>query len=393
MADARTTAPSPQIRNSQSAIRNPQSVYIHVPFCAHRCGYCNFTLVAGRDDLIPAYLQAIELELQRLETPREVDTIFLGGGTPSHLDAANLEMLLRIVAEWFPLRERGEFSAEANPADLDDTRTAILANAGVTRISLGAQSFDDNKLRVLERDHAARDIVGAVDLARRYHLQVSLDLIFAVPGETLAGWQQDLREAVQLEVNHISTYGLTFEQGTAFWTRRMKGELLETDESDELAMYELAIDQLESNGFEQYEISNFAQPGFRCRHNEAYWTGEQYYAAGPGAARFVDDARETNHRSTSTYIRRMLGGQSPVAEREDLTAEDHARERLIFGLRRLEGIELETFQRQTGYDVDALAGEALERFVAAGLLARSADRLRLTRRGLVVSDSLWPDLL
>jgi len=173
----------------------------------------------------------------------------------------------------------------------------------------------------------------------------------------------------------------------------MKDELLETNETDELAMYELAIDQLESNGFEQYEISNFAQPGFRCRHNEAYWTGEQYYAAGPGAARFVDDARETNHRSTSTYIRRMLGGQSPVAEREDLTAEDHARERLIFGLRRLEGIELETFQRQTGYDVDALAGEALERFVAAGLLARSADRLRLTRRGLVVSDSLWPDLL
>lgn len=302
-------------------------------------------------------------------------------------------MLLRIVAEWFPLRQGGEFSAEANPADLDDTRTAILAKAGVTRISLGAQSFDDNKLRVLERDHAARDIVGAVDLARRYHLQVSLDLIFAVPGETVAGWQQDLREAFQLEVNHISTYGLTFEQGTAFWSRRMKGELLETDETDELAMYELAIDQLESNGFEQYEISNFAQPGFRCRHNEAYWTGEQYYAAGPGAARFVDDARETNHRSTSTYIRRMLGGQSPVAEREDLTAEDHARERLIFGLRRLEGIELETFQRQTGYDVDALAGEALERFVAAGLLARSADRLRLTRRGLVVSDSLWPDLL
>jgi oxygen-independent coproporphyrinogen-3 oxidase len=381
------------LKNPKSAIPNPKSAYIHVPFCARRCGYCNFTLVAGRNDLIPAYLEALETELRQLEEPRPVDTLYIGGGTPTQLDIDSLQQLLQIVLHWFPPHRDPEFTVEANPADLTAAQIAVLTEAGVTRVSLGAQSFDDAKLRTLQRDHTASDIQRAVPLVREHGQQIALDLIFAVPGETLRTWHRDLDHAVNLGVDHVSTYGLTYEKGTEFWTRRHKGQLQPAAEEDELAMYEAAIDKLTAAGFEHYEVSNFARPGCRSRHNEAYWTGGGYYAAGPGAARLVGDVRQSNHRSTTTYIRRLASGASPVAEVERLSAEDLARERLIFGLRRLEGIDEIEFQRQTGFEVDRLAGPAVRRHVGQGLLSRQSRRLRLTRRGLFVSDSIWPDLL
>jgi oxygen-independent coproporphyrinogen-3 oxidase len=350
-------------------------------------------LVAGRDDLIPAYLRAIETELRQLEEPRPVETLYIGGGTPTQLDVDSLEQLLQLVLEWFPLGRDAEFSVEANPADLTALQMDLLTEAGVTRISLGAQSFDDDKLQTLERDHAAHDIQQAVELVRKHGQQIALDLIFAVPGEMLPVWQRDLDHAVRLGVDHVSAYGLTYEKGTAFWTRRSKGQLQVAAEEDELAMYELAIDTLTAAGLEHYEVSNFARPDRRSRHNEAYWTSSGYYAAGPGAARLVGDVRQSNHRSTTTYIRRLAIGESPLAEVERLSSEDLARERLVFGLRRLQGIDEQEFQRQTGFDVDELAGPALRRYVNQGLLSRQSHRLRLTRRGLVVSDSIWPDLL
>ena len=193
--------------------------------------------------------------------------------------------------------------------------------------------------------------------------------------------------------DHISTYGLTFEKGTSYWTRRQRGDLPQAGEDLEAQMYELAIDTLTAAGYEHYEVSNFAKLGHQCRHNEVYWTGGSYFAAGPGASRHIAGRRETNHKSTTTYIRRVLAGQSPVAEFEELSLEDRARERLVFGLRRLVGISLADFARETGYGIDALGGEPLVRFIEQGLLERSSVNLRLTRRGLLVSDALWPELL
>nr|NIP86926.1 radical SAM family heme chaperone HemW [Planctomycetales bacterium] len=371
----------------------PRSAYIHVPFCAHRCGYCNFTLVAGRDDLVPAYLRALETELQQLGRPRPVDTLYFGGGTPTQLDVNSLAQLLHIVLPWFPLGRDAEFTVEANPADLTAEQMGVLTAAGATRISLGGQSFDDAKLSTLQRDHTAGDIQTAVQRVREHGQQVALDLIFAVPGETREVWHRDLDRAVEAGVDHLSTYGLTYEKGTEFWTRRHQGQLQPVGDEDELAMYESAIDQLTAAGFQHYEVSNFARPGRRSRHNEAYWTGGGYYAAGPGAVERVGYLRQSNHRSTTTYIRRLACGESPVAEVERLSVEDLARERLIFGLRRLEGIDEIEFQRETGFELDALAGPAIRRYVDQGLLSRQAGRLRLTRRGLVVSDTIWPDLL
>jgi oxygen-independent coproporphyrinogen-3 oxidase len=374
----------------------PRSAYLHVPFCRHRCGYCNFAVVAGRDDLAADYLRAIEVELASLGEPRPVDTVYFGGGTPTRLDAASLARLLDLARRWFPPRagcRHVEWTVEANPGDLAEGVVPLLASRGVTRLSLGVQSLDAGKLCRLERDHSPSDVRWAMDEARRAGLAVSIDLIFAAPGETLDDWHRDLAEAIALRPDHISTYGLTFEQGTAFWSRRRRGALDELHEELQRAMFLDAIDTLGGAGFEHYEVSNHALPGQRSRHNEAYWAGAGYYAAGPGAARYVEGVRETNHRSTSTYLKRVLGGESPVAERERLNPEARARERLVFGLRRLEGVEPDAFAAATGFTIDALAGRAIDKFVALGLLERTAGVLRLTREGLLVSDALWPDLL
>jgi oxygen-independent coproporphyrinogen-3 oxidase len=391
------TVPQSSLASSTAAIsgalQQPRAAYLHVPFCRHRCGYCNFTVVAGRDDLIDRYLEALARELSWLVHPRPVDTLFLGGGTPTHLPLARLESLLTLAAEWFRFGASREFTIEANPIDVTPERVALLRQCGVNRLSIGAQSFHADKLRLLQRDHDARQIIHAVMLARDAMPSISLDLIFGVPGETLETWRTDLRQAIDMGVDHVSTYGLTIERGTQFWNRRHRGELIEIDEELWREMYATAIDLLTSAGFEHYEVSNFARRGHRCRHNEVYWAGEEYFAAGPGAARYVNGCRQVNHRSTTTWINRVLRGESPVAESESLGDEDRARERLVLGLRRLAGIDFDQFERDCGYRVDNLVGGALEKHLALGTLIVRDRRLRLSREGLFVSDAIWPDLL
>ena len=371
----------------------PRAAYIHVPFCRHRCGYCNFTLVAGRGDLVDAYLRAIEIELQQLGAPREVDTLYFGGGTPTHLSPEQLRQLATRVHHWHPLAAGYEWTFEANPADVDERTIEVLAELGVTRLSLGGQSFRGEKLRLLERDHEAHHIEQAVALGRQAGMQVALDLIFAAPGETLDQWQADLAAAIALAPQHVSTYGLTFERGTAFWSRRVRGELRAVDNELEREMYDFTIDRLAAAGFDHYEVSNFARPGCRSRHNQVYWSGAGYFAAGPGAARYVDGVRETNHRSTTTYLKRLLAGGSPVAERETLSPEARARELLVFGLRRMGGVARGEFAAITGYAIDELAGGPLRKFISLGLLADDGARIQLTREGLFVSDAMWPEFL
>ena len=372
-----------------------RSAYLHVPFCRHRCGYCNFAVVAGREDLADDYLEAIKRELSWLQETRSVKTLYFGGGTPTQLPLPKLQELLELSKHWFPPESSSKFewTVEVNPADIPVESIQMLADAGVTRISLGAQSFDDTKLKKLERDHTAEDIRQTVDAAHEAGLAVSIDLIFAAPDETLGAWQQDLRQAIELNTSHVSTYGLTYEKGTTFWSRLHQDQLTEVEEDLQRSMYLSAIETLCQAGFEHYEVSNFAKPGQRSRHNEAYWAGQEYYAAGPGAARFLDGVRETNHRSTTTYIKRVLNNESPIAEREELTAEQLARERLVLGLRRLEGVNLEQFHPATGYKIENLAGEEITRLVKLGMLEQNDTHLRLTQEGLLISDALWPDLL
>lgn len=371
----------------------PRAAYVHVPFCVHRCGYCDFTVVAGRDDLIDVYLDALETELSRLESPRPVDTLFLGGGTPTYLPVASLGRLLDLVSAWFPLSEGGEFSVEANPLGLDDDKLALLADRGVNRVSLGVQSFDAAALRLLERDHSSELARDRVLAARERFPECSLDLIFGVPGQSRDDWQATLETAVSLGPTHISAYGLTFERGTAFWGRRLRGELHQVGDDLERAQYELAMELLPARGYPQYELSNYARPGHESRHNAVYWAGGAYFGAGPGAARYVGGVRETNHRSTTTWIREVRSGRKPLSSSETLSPEERARETLMLGLRRTAGVSRSAFQCQTGYELDALAGRTIAHGVSHGLVEDDGSRITLTRAGRCVADSVIAEML
>jgi oxygen-independent coproporphyrinogen-3 oxidase len=371
----------------------PRAAYVHVPFCAHHCGYCDFAVVTGQDHLIDRYVEALTEELTTLGQPQPVETLFLGGGTPTYLDCARLQRLLTEVARWLLLAAGHEFTIEANPDSLDWDKIAILADFGVTRVSLGAQSFHPELLRILERKHEPDQVKRAVDLLKYRVNQVSIDLIFGVPGQTLEQWDSDLSQALSLEPDHLSTYGLTYEKGTRLWKQRERGEKQAVGEEAELAMYEHALEVLGTAGYEHYEISNHARPGRRCRHNEVYWANHAYFGFGLGAARYVEGRRELNSRNLKDYLHRVLGGESPAIESEVLGPEERACETLALQLRRTEGIRRTEFREQTGFDLDGLAGPAISRHVELGLLSDDGARVWLTRQGQFVADTLIANLL
>lgn len=371
----------------------PTAAYVHVPFCRHRCGYCNFSVIAGRDDLADVFLEALESELQRLPSPQPIDSLFIGGGTPTHLPPAWIERLLALLRSWFLLAADGEFSVEANPVDIDADRLKVLVDHGVNRVSLGVQSFDAAKLTQLQRDHSPAQAAAAVEQAARMIPNVSLDLIFGSPSESPERWRADVRQALRLPVMHLSAYALTYEKGTQFWNQLQKAALLPVGEEDELAMFQITRDETAAAGMEQYEISNFAMPGHRCRHNVAYWQGRGWFAAGPGAARFVGGRRQVNHRSPTTYLRRCLAAQDPTAEDEPITSAQWACERAAFGVRMIDGIDLATIRRESGTDLVQLRDQAIRQCVARGLLEQRGSHLRLTESGLLLADSVAAALL
>ncbi len=372
----------------------PRTAYIHIPFCAHHCGYCDFAVAVGQDHLADLYLEALELELQSLIQPRTMESLFIGGGTPSHLSAQQLQRLMSMMNHWFiRTSPSAEYSIEANPESLTEEKCAALAAGGISRISLGVQSFQNHLLRSLDRQHQGSDIEVSVANARKHVRSVSLDLIFAAPGAMPDDWQRDLERALALQPDHLSTYGLTYEKGTPLWKQRERGTVLPLAEEAELAMYETAIEILESEGFEHYEISNFAKSGHRCQHNERYWANEAYYGFGVGAARYVEGHRQLNTRNTNEYIRRLFAGESPLFQTEFLEGIERAFETLAIQLRRMEGIDRSHFQLQTGYELDALAGTRLRNLVQQGLLNDNGLSVSLTRRGKALADGVIEDLL
>jgi oxygen-independent coproporphyrinogen-3 oxidase len=366
---------------------------VHVPFCAHQCGYCDFAVVTGQDQQIDLYLEALSCELTTLGQPQSVQTLFLGGGTPTYLDCSQLERLLVDVTRWLPLAPGHEFTVESNPNTLGRDKIAVLAAYGVNRVSLGAQSFQPHLLRTLERDHQPHEVVRAVAWVKERIGQVSLDLIFGVPGQTLAEWHEDLTRALALEPDHLSTYGLTYEKGTRLWKQRQRGDVRALSEEAELELYAHALDVLAAAGFEHYEISNHARPGRRSRHNQVYWANHAYFGFGLGAARYLHGRRELNVRNLPDYLRRALAGEPATFQSEMLGPEERARETMAVQLRRAEGIDRPAFQEQTGFDLDTLVGPALVRHVELGLLHDDGVRVSLTRQGLFVADSLIENLL
>lgn len=375
----------------------PRHAYVHVPFCRHRCGYCDFTLVAGRDDLIDRYFEALALELERVGGRLAFDTLYLGGGTPSHLGPDGLRRLFDHLLPWLvPSTDADgspEVTVEANPLDVTADFVAAALACGVTRVSLGAQSLNTATLRTLDRDHEPSDVRHGVDRLLAAGMLVNVDLMIAAPGQSLADVERDLDRFVELGCGHVSVYCLTWEKGTAFDSARRRGALRPLDDVQERRLFEAAIDRLEVAGYEHYEVSNFARPGRRCRHNEAYWDCRPWEGFGPGAARFDGRTRITNHRGVVTWVDRLLSGRAPHGEIDRMSDEEAARERVVVGLRRRDGLQRRAFEQSSGFALDLIAGPAIRRWVGGGFATDDGDRVRLTREGLLISDALWADVL
>ena len=374
----------------------PRAAYVHIPFCAHKCGYCDFAALAGFDHLADRYLPALaaEMALATRGVPREVDTIFIGGGTPTRLDAPALGRLLESVRRWFPLAPGGEWTVEANPGTIDEAKADVLASGGVNRVSLGAQSFQPALLAALERNHAPEEVPRALDLVRPRFARWSFDLIFGAPGSTPALWEDDLETALALGPSHLSCYGLVYEKGTALWKQRQAGLVREVDEESERAMYAHTMDCLALAGLPQYEISNFAVPGHECRHNLVYWANDGYYGVGLGAARYEGGVRSVNTRDLPTYLKHLESGRLSTGPTETLAPEARARETAVLKLRLTRsGIDRADFSRRTGFSLDDLAGDAVSRFVGRGLLEDDGRRVRLTGEGLFLADTVMCEFL
>lgn len=373
---------------------NVRSAYLHVPFCSHKCGYCDFASVAGQDDRMTDYLDALEAEIAgHLTQAATVDTIFIGGGTPTYLSAALLQRLMEIVHRWFHLAPDGEFSVESNPNTLTAEKVTILADAGVNRMSLGAQSFHRHLLTVLERDHDPDSVRRAIDRIRQRIDNFSVDLIFGVPGQSLDEWKSDLEAVIALETNHCSTYGLTYEKGTRLWRQRKLGMVQPVDEELERSMFEYALDRLADRGWEHYEISNFARACRVCRHNLTYWANDDCFGFGTGAAAYVDGTRRLNTRELDSYINRCVNGKSPASQSETLDPEERARETAMVNLRRDSGLVRRDFLAKTGFDIDALAGKQIHRFVELGFLDDNGESIRFTREGLFIADAILREIV
>ncbi len=362
---------------------------MHLPFCPYLCPYCDFAKWPYRASAAEHYLGALAAELDSCPR-RQAATIFLGGGTPNTYDAARLVALIGRLREHFPaLTAEPEVSIEVNPELVRFEDLAAYRKAGVTRLSIGVQSFDRMEIRMLGRRHTPRDIEDAVHSARRAKIpSVSIDLIFAVPGQNAATWRRTLDRATTLGVDHISAYALTVEEGTPYAAMREKEPERFLNDSAEAELYEIAMERLEAAGYEQYEISNFARPGHRCAHNENYWANGEYIGIGVGAASYLEGVRSTHTRSLEAYTEASLTGRPIPGESERLEGAARVGEAIMLALRTSQGVRLASFKERYGIDVRTKYSGSIGEYTALGLMESTEGFVRLTRSGRLVANEI-----
>jgi len=359
-------------------------LYIHVPFCAGKCCYCDFYSITDTGFIevwLAGVLQELALYRYRFQT---FDTVYFGGGTPSLLKPAVLASILEAVSTQFTIPAGAEITIEANPQDISESRAQELRALGFTRLSLGIQSFDDRMLSFLTRRHHAAQARAAYDAARAAGFEnISIDLMYAVPGQSISQWAITIEEACALAPEHISCYQLTVKEGTPLQRRYARGEFHRISEAQEEAFYSTTVSLLRSHGYLHYEVSNFARStAFYSRHNQKYWNHIPYLGIGPAAHSFQDNVRWWNVSSVTEYGKRLNKGESPVAESETLSPEQLRAERLMLGFRTRHGIELSFF------DNSSPTKEVLAQLAASQLIRISCNRVMPTTRGLLVADSI-----
>jgi oxygen-independent coproporphyrinogen-3 oxidase len=361
----------------------PRHLYIHVPFCARRCSYCDFSIAVRASTPVEEYTTALRTELgQGAITGSVLDTVYLGGGTPSRLGGQGVAAVLSAIRDNASIAATAEITIEANPDDVNDLAVAKWVAAGVNRVSLGSQSFDDEVLKWMHRTHDAGQIGQAVRTLRRGGIaNISLDLIFALPASLNRSWERDLTLALDLEPQHVSLYGLTVEAHTPIARWADRGVIVEGSEAQYEEEFLLANKSMTGAGFEHYEVSNFALPGRESRHNSAYWTGAPYAGLGPSSHSFDGSARRWNVAAYSEWVRRLATGRPAIAGEEVLTDQNRDAEEVYLGLR-----------TRTGIEIDEASLDSIGRWVVAGWGELENSRLRLTPTGWLRLDSLAADL-
>ncbi len=368
-------------------------LYLHIPFCKTRCAYCDFFSTTCGGGQRAEFVRALcrELALRREEARGEVlSTVYFGGGTPSQLSAEEVRSIFCAIRENYVLCPDAEITMEVNPDDVTEEYISALRAAGVNRISMGVQTFQEELLRVINRRHTAEQARSAVRIIRSAGIDnISIDLIYGLPGQTLAMWECDVQAAIGLKPTHISAYALSYEEGTPLYARLLKGEICETDEEVSLAMYRHLISSLEKAGFLHYEISNFALPGFRSRHNSSYWTGIPYIGVGPGAHSYDGACRRANLPDLKAYVE--ANGDAPC-EMEKLSEDERFNESLMLSLRTREGLDLDRLKKNFGREKTEWLLSSAEKFLRSTALERTPTHLRLTPSGIFLSDAILRDL-
>jgi len=375
---------------------------VHIPFCAKHCAYCDFNVVVERagSALVPETVEAIRRDIERsageiqAAGPRRVETVFFGGGTPTYLTGEQLGSLLSTIRDNFDVAPDAEISSEANPGSSDVAIFAAMRAAGFNRLSVGVQAFDDALLLRMDRLHSASEAERAIAAARAAGFaNLSLDLMFGLPGQTLELWRQSLDRGLQCGTEHLSLYALSLEPGTRFERLHRGGKLDLPDEDSELAMYEEAITRLTTAGFEHYEVSNFARPGFRSRHNQVYWRNGEYLGVGPGAVSYLEGRRWKRERLPRRYADRVAAAGDLSVESEKLDAAGALGETMMLGLRLLDGIALSKVAARFGVDPLQVFASQIADLSRRGLIALSGDNLRLTHAGLLLANTVLGEFL
>ncbi|MFH1710111.1 MAG: radical SAM family heme chaperone HemW [bacterium] len=370
------------------------SLYLHIPFCRKKCNYCDFPSYAGRESLMPDYIEALKAELGYYSSVYDrpsIRTIYVGGGTPTLLPDELISSLFGSIQRDFDVSSGAEVTFEANPGTVTKEKLKTLIDSGVNRISLGAQIFNDPLLKKLGRIHLEHEIVEAYELIREAGFKnVNLDLMFALPGGSINDWQDSLVKAVKLNPEHISTYNLQIEEGTPFYNEKLEGALLLPEEEDELKMYKIAIAFLKENGYKQYEISNFAREGFECAHNIVYWTMKDYIGIGAGAHSFINNTRVEN----SPYLEKYLSKDFSSIKTEHVnTKKESMQEMLFLSLRLIKGFHLNDFTRRFGIGFREIYKKELAELTDDGLLEMAGKNVRLTEKGLFLANEVFKKFL
>ena len=372
-------------------------IYIHIPFCLSKCPYCDFNSKVIDSDLAEEYVKSLLKEIQAFSNSQPermfVETIYFGGGTPSILKTSQLGEILEKVFSSFKVKRDAEISLEANPGTLTKEKVKKLRNSGFNRASLGVQSFREEELKILGRAHNSKQAIKSYKILREYFNNLSLDLIFGIPGQSLKTWRGNLNMALKLKPGHLSIYSLTIEEGTPFYHLWKQRKLDPPDEEEVRKMYLEGINLLKAQGYRQYELSNFAGKGFECQHNLRYWQGKEYIGFGAGAHSYFQGVRWGNIRGIKEYVELSEKNSLLIDFRERLTESQKINEFILLGLRMTEGIDLKKLKEDLNFDLEKFKKEEVGELIKKKFLKKEKERLRLSRKGILVSDSIIQKLV